>query len=1375
MKKRDLVFAGLLLAVAPVFAQTDGPTRTDKDAKVIFVQDFEADWETWSNQVVDKITELQYYNTTATGSASGKKIWPGGADNATWNWNDVTVRTDTILELKNGVMMTDAASEVEMYSKDKATILEETSAARKQAMAQFGEDGGKYVFQYISDSITVSDWSGSRTYSPNYRRNLFVRGLPIEKESSYRLTFYVKAAPTHAHGGVAYEPRLYADVMRGYFHAEKPFSMGLENDADNYKYNSTFEYEKNEFSETGDWEKVTFMTYYLNDSIANAFVFVNGYWWDTDWTWSANSATPVPADHDLLYIVQPDKFFARISFSSSDTEFQIDNLSLTKSWIGGCEYYHDMMRIDFGYETNLKKRAQDAFAENKIAQKEVIAEVPADKVDELGYEYRFEVWGLNKDGEWEDIPIRSAEYHDDGYMYMFTEFYNIGTEDAPEWEPFVFDGYDSVLVTFHNPIDDPTLCLNYTGSKFPMALDTAWIKAGKIVPDFYNEIAQANPNVFGGVHSLKDLPPVMQEAPYEEGSFGLESTRELRFKFSREVVLVNKTDPTKKAVAYVGDETWDLSWDADKSQLVLTRPASYTGNLKGDYEIQINQIYGVGTEKGENVVCHYHFGDFARVPSIFEKLTDWKSEVTGTSRPYPTSLYVHSGTDPFKKGDGNDSPGKCGLYNMNGDGQFNSGMYLSNRTAGATGNIYAIETLKAGDYTISFKACGWGSNSRKLVLKLYAKPTDELVDGDAAGFAVLEAIADKTEIGRITSWGGNISAGGDWPSASTDVTWNFTIPADGDYVLEFFTDGSTDYKGVFFSNYVIMSKGALSEASCVALNKSVDAANAQKALADADIEHYGGDAYNALLLKISHYNYNPEGDFTSTKPSEWAAAKKDLDDATAALKTRMADVKSFTDEIDKVTAKLTDTESKYAGLALWKSLKETETAALAVACPRKTTDELKGLIDQYEKEIAALDARIAAVDAFDSEIARAATLIEAKEKEEWDEYPAMVSAYNSNKDFDKIAEPDEALATASATVKGANDAYEFKLFGLAPLTKRINALHALAETLGSDIVENEGVKAIYDANEIDDDKLADVFKSAIKIALYEKLAEDPTSQDSLDLSPFIKNYYLYQTVKYVDRSDKNMPDNQGAGADPDGGNIQYTQHKWNSGSLNGKMPIWVMITEVDFDNLYPGWTVRSFNTGNAMVTGDKSYGNYQKGLPIFDAEIGMDWNGRAEMYTKLADLPVGTYALAVELTEFTANEGEGKIATLDVTLPDSVYSAKAVASGVQTLKVDSIAVAEGDTASIKFMLRSQNGWSRADNFSLTFLEAADFNYAAAATGEKANLAKLISVVDLAPAKAAKVEYYGLDGVKLAAPKSGISIRVTTMPNGKRVVEKIMVK
>ena len=210
-----------------------------------------------------------------TGTKNNTKIWQNKAD---WDWNNAITRTDSVLILKNGVLTTDAASEVQNYAKDKYTILNDESQARKEAFDQFGEadKGGKYVFQYISDTCH----NGSNAYSPNYRRNLFVRGLPIEDTTSYRLTFYVKA--TKVKSGAL--PRMYADVMRGYFHAEKPFSMGLEDDANNMKYKTTYSYEKRGWGEptsddpdpfTGEWEKVTFMTYYTNDSIANSFVFID--------------------------------------------------------------------------------------------------------------------------------------------------------------------------------------------------------------------------------------------------------------------------------------------------------------------------------------------------------------------------------------------------------------------------------------------------------------------------------------------------------------------------------------------------------------------------------------------------------------------------------------------------------------------------------------------------------------------------------------------------------------------------------------------------------------------------------------------------------------------------------------------------------------------------------------------------------------------------------------------------------------------------------------------------------------------------------------------------------------------------------------------
>ena len=61
MKKRDFLFAGLLLMSAPMLAQEivpDGPTRTKDDARQIFMQDFEKDWDKWIDDTIDVITTI---------------------------------------------------------------------------------------------------------------------------------------------------------------------------------------------------------------------------------------------------------------------------------------------------------------------------------------------------------------------------------------------------------------------------------------------------------------------------------------------------------------------------------------------------------------------------------------------------------------------------------------------------------------------------------------------------------------------------------------------------------------------------------------------------------------------------------------------------------------------------------------------------------------------------------------------------------------------------------------------------------------------------------------------------------------------------------------------------------------------------------------------------------------------------------------------------------------------------------------------------------------------------------------------------------------------------------------------------------------------
>ncbi|MCQ2127737.1 MAG: hypothetical protein MJZ06_09940, partial [Bacteroidaceae bacterium] len=192
MKKTFTLLALAMMAGMPLFAQdvADGPIRTDKDAKVIFTQDFEADWDVWSSTPVDTIDKVNYYKSTGT-AQSGINIYDGSED-----WKIYGAR-DTMLILMNGVMTSDDAKDIESsaFAEDSYTIVLDDDNQHREALEQFGTDGGNYYFRYQAG--LANNPNGSTAYSngvtANYRRNLFVRGLPIEDETSYRLTLYVKA------------------------------------------------------------------------------------------------------------------------------------------------------------------------------------------------------------------------------------------------------------------------------------------------------------------------------------------------------------------------------------------------------------------------------------------------------------------------------------------------------------------------------------------------------------------------------------------------------------------------------------------------------------------------------------------------------------------------------------------------------------------------------------------------------------------------------------------------------------------------------------------------------------------------------------------------------------------------------------------------------------------------------------------------------------------------------------------------------------------------------------------------------------------------------------------------------------------------------
>ena len=1425
MKKRDLLLAGLLLMGVTAFAQSGPTLNPDKDAKVIFTQTFEDDWDHWQNTPVDTIKFLEYYDTPKQGSN-------GDGQYKAWEnrdlWKRGIFRTDSVtpgheggIMMFNGVKVADNMKEAgKNWEKDQYKILKDETPERAQAFALYGEDGGDNVFWYKSDSCSSSG------YSDEYRRNLFVRGLDIQDNTSYRLTFFVKAKSVT---GKESSPRMRAGVFRGFFRSEKPFSMGLENDNDHYKYNVPLQYEKTEF--TGDWEKVTYMTYYLNDSIANDYCLAKGYWWasDSSWFWKKGSLDKNgnAIDKDLYYIVQPDKSWVRLSFSSNFTEFWLDNLSLTRSWIGGCEYYEDKMRVDFGYRTNMDTLVMNNKKITGIDQ----LEIPNTGADAGKY---VTVWCLDTLDEWTQMPIRSAEYHSDGYMYIFTQFVTIpdpatgGTKDIA----LKFGDYKKVLVSFNNPTDKPNLTLKYRGTGkspssgdivspdvvFPNALDTNWIKNDRVVFNFSNEIATPNPSqkAWAGVHSLADLPPVMVKAPFEDGAFGITPANEIKFKFSREVQFDNK-NTTTKAIAYVGSERWLLEWSSTDSMLVLKRDvnktlaenanANVTAPLAGDYVITIENIAAKGTEKGDNVKFTYHFGSFDRDEAAAKLIvSDWRSEITETgdwNRPVPPSLWTYNKVDGFYQGtgknfDNGDNYKKNGLYKMVDDGQFgNCFFYLStvDDTKKTYGNLYTVEHLKKGNYVFTFPAFGWGRDNMVTTIYIYAKPASMIYES-------LEG-ATKTKVGEIKptnnkSWSGNAAE----KSWSNDVGYNYVknysfelnIAEEGDYVIEWANKnaGSQTYYGVSIGNYTLSPVGASSlYTSAIALNNAVKNARSRAALASANTAIYGGAALTKLNAKITEYAKGGSFDAAHTanqEPSVWKAAVSDISTYTIWLTSRM-------DTIDTEQAKIKDAEDKIKSLSdEYKQFDVTATLQAVIDSAKnkfpiteKSGKDIAGVTTALDNAIKAVDARKEKNDNLASLIENADKAVKAKERTDFEEYDALTAVLATAQAFDAIKAADAAVDEQIDAVNTATNKYLFRIEGVKAQTERLKAFRDLASELKIDAVDTLwAIKNFVDTVQTDNDEIADIYKAAVKYAIL-KMVADNKFEDEIDVTPFIKNYNLYATpviakIDVLSNADtcKKMSTEY---------NVINVGHQHTESTaadaIAGHKPIWIIVQDNDITNLWPGWTVKGAASGNRMYTpdntGEEGYTKLKLGTPVFDGAVAMDWSGTADIKATVSDLPAGIYQFGVDLLKHKAKPAWGSgntVTTFQITSKvggkDSILKVTYDQDGRKTLLVDSMTVLN-DTAQIYLQLKSNAGWSMADNFTVTYLaKHASVNYADEAAAAKTVMENKIATrktfVNAPKAAANRVEFYNAGGQKVNAPKSGLYIKVE---NG--VATKVFVK
>ena len=1412
-------------------------TADSRSAVVVFEQNFEGNWDEWKATVIDSITEIQYYdNTSSTNQAY--KIWEKPDE-----WQLGPVRKDSLIYIYNGEMTVmdsgERAKGAEEWGDDpddpkilaKSASLVAHPAEDAEQFFDYGvaDKGGSTYFKFESDTVHKGGSAYSGGLAARYRRNLFVRLNPgdIEENSSYRLTFFVKAKVRAGHKDYSATPTVYADVMRGYYHSEKPFSMGYidyDKDKHPYEYANTFEYTKNDFyadKNWDNWEKVTFMTYYTTDSIAEYFMYKDGYWWAADdsdgnweasWLWKKGSKYgPNEGDtlkNDLRMIQQPDKFFVRLGFPGDYTDYSIDNISLTKSWIGGCEYYQDKMRVNFGYKTNLK----DLVAKNKK---------DGDHLDqiELPASY-FQVYCLNKGADpsvassWFQMPMRSAEYHSDGYLYLFTMFIP-NTDQA-----LSFGDYDRVLVCFQNPTDE-RIQLKYTDAPFPKGNDSIWIQNGKIVPDFVNELATPNPSgkVWKGVHSKFDLPPVCVGSDYVEGEFGLEPVSSMEFAFSRKV-LFDDDPATLKAIAYVDGQKWNIAYGSSDTILVISNPSGQPV-AAGDHTVELVQLVGVGTEEGEDVIRHLHFGPVSRsTEGTLENLHEyWNSKFDDEANsadqclPEGTALYVWTGngwsgyTEYWDLGDGSKKNDRCRLYTF--PGAYTKAFNLNSRGCDRNAHMYFGVTenykidLQRGDYSLNFAACGINNAKKTWIYLIPWDPDNDNWDEKLQRMTKVSS-ADKILLkeytpARVEKEG--IRTAGKELDMLEKLSLEFRITEPGRYIIEFEFQGAMQFNGfdgILFSNLTINAKPSVSYNPINGLNATVDAATARINAANDSVAIYGGSELEALIAKRDFYNYDPEGGFKPypTDPAEWYAARDTLNKYVTAVATRMGKVDDLVSKINSAKDKIKDFDSVYMHFDVTAKLQALiDSATYKFAYTTETTANMDKLGKALDDAATAVTNRKDKNDKLADAIAAAQKQIDQKVGHEWAEYTVLSDTLTEAKALDAALCRDGEVDTMTTKLNKAEKIFAGKLSGYNARTAPLKELRDIAKDLEADDVDTWQLNNFVDTTQAYDAEIADIYKTAIKLALYQIFADDPSIlAGGMDITPFLNNYnlrainnepYFVTDKKLADGDDYKSDDLKGK-AHP-GSIIMNINHNYGNDAVGKKA--WVLMYDSAYANVFPGWTVMSIPKKRHSVVSpditcnsDHIFDFLRFEVPEFDGALTMDWNSHAMLKSGLnTDLPVGIYALSTVGNQGRSDGDSDTQWTLKAVTTDSTYvekgSTKASTADFSITR-DSFVVSDGELA-VELELETGNGPAYIDEFRLILLAPGEANYAALAEGLETELANKIAAnatfVNAPVAAGARVEYYTVSGMKVAAPKAGeIVIRKTTK-NGKVVVDKILVK
>ncbi|MCQ2111320.1 MAG: hypothetical protein MJY79_07490 [Bacteroidaceae bacterium] len=358
-----------------------------------------------------------------------------------------------------------------------------------------------------------------------------------------------------------------------------------------------------------------------------------------------------------------------LDFLSADTEYLLDEVTVQTSSVASVDYAGDMVRVDFGYETNMQE----------LLKRDHVHAIYPDP----------SCMTISSEGHVFDIV--SVEYHEDGYLYA--------------WVDDDLNPYQNIKVSFRNPDSDEYHLL--------------YRKSGSgDIPGFENESASYSDRLMA--ISYYQMPPIMITSDPDDGSFNLtDDVRSFHVLFYKSIYTeIGVITAVLRGSSFEEVLSFD-SISANGRELWFSR----TGNsvLNGDYMITVT---GCRSYSGGAVSTHefsVSYGEILATHKVYLK-TDF---VHGTAGTIPVGFHVIDNAGDKANGESS-SGGRLMAFTPESDIQM--GIYWGPRSGSSGGSLFYGDersgsrlSLPPGTYTISFPIVGWESYRPEIESTVYQR------------------------------------------------------------------------------------------------------------------------------------------------------------------------------------------------------------------------------------------------------------------------------------------------------------------------------------------------------------------------------------------------------------------------------------------------------------------------------------------------------------------------------------------------------------------------------------------------------------------------------------------------------------------------------